>query len=96
MKINKIEYFGGNYIGSAIKVSVLFDAVTVDKVEIVILYGEQERVSDNMTEEASGIYSYVWQIPTTENEGDYEVNVSIEYDGLKYLGKSQFKLRELK
>jgi hypothetical protein len=96
MKINKIEYFGGNYIGSAIKVSVFFDAVTVESAEIVILYGEQEKVSASMYEEVPGVYSYVWQIPTTENEGDYEVNVAIEYDGLKYLGKSQFKLRELK
>jgi hypothetical protein len=86
--VNSIQTY---YLGTAVKITVNINIATASTATISI-YDPSYATKVNaatMTKTADGVYTYIYQSATTDDDGDYLVTVSFSYGG--YTALEQFK-----
>jgi secreted trypsin-like serine protease len=83
-------------LGTAVKLTSLINIATATSAKITIDDpNETEKVSSaNMTKDADGVYHYIYQSASTDQEGDYIATISIVYGGYTAVEQFTFTLEE--
>jgi len=84
------------YLGTAVKITSIINIDTVTSAKITIKdAGDIAKVSSaNMTKNANGIYSYIYQSASTDLEGNYLATITVVYDGYTSVTQEYFTLVE--
>jgi len=85
------------YCGTAIKITSVLNVSTPTSAKITITNPSTVRVTNaqNMTAEASGVYTYVLQSLSSWAEGDYTVTIDVGYNGYQSVTQQKFTLIHL-
>jgi hypothetical protein len=96
VKILRTKIEGNNYLGSAVKFTVILniDTATTAKITIDDPSEIEQVTSVDMTKEADGVYSYIYQSASTDDDGEYFATITITYDSHTAVDQQYFALEE--
>ena len=81
-------------LGTAVKITTVFDVDTVDSATMTIKDPTGYKVinAQNMTRDTEKVYSYTWQSAITSVEGEYVATVTVMQDGFTTVKQDFFIL----
>jgi len=84
------------YLGTAVKITTMLNIDTASTAKITIDDPTEavEVNAANMTKDADGVYSYVYQSASSDNEGDYVATITITSGGYTSVVQHKFTLVE--
>lgn len=84
------------YLGTAVKITTVLNIATATSAQITI-DDPFETVKVNaatMIKDADGVYSYIYQSSSTDEEGDYIITITVLYGGYTAVVQDTFTLLE--
>jgi len=84
------------FLGTAVKITALLNIATATSITITI-DDPSESVKVNaasMTKEADGVYTYIYQSASTDDDGDYVMTITTVYNNYTGVIQDSFTLLE--
>ena len=84
------------YLGTAVKITVMLNIATASTATITIDNPSETVMIDSaaMTKAADGVYTYIYQSTSTDEEGTYIATISASYGGYTAVVQDSFILVE--
>lgn len=81
-------------LGTTIKITTVLtvDTVTTATITIEDPSNVDEVTNANMTKNADGVYSYIWQTTDDNNDGDYKITIKVTYAGYTSISQDKISL----